>query len=315
MGYPANVLEMALRQLGEGRRVALAVVVATRGSTPQPPGTLACINEDAQMVGTLGGGCIEAEVRRRAVLQLREGSGGLFSFDLDFHSGRDEGMICGGRMDVAVDVLTGVQDADVLRQTLEHLRTGEASSVPVRVKHNGQHLQYLVHLEDPPKLVIAGGGHIARVLAELTVLLGFDVTVIDDREDFANPRRFPPPVQPVARPIGPALHDWPIDANTYVVIVTRGHLGDEAALAEVVDSAARYIGMIGSRRKIDVIYRDLLESGTPRERLNRVHAPIGIDIHAVTTEEIALSIAAQLTAIRRQNVSASVEGPFLPGLH
>ncbi|RME39326.1 MAG: XdhC/CoxI family protein, partial [Planctomycetota bacterium] len=116
---------------------------------------------------------------------------------------------------------------------------------------------------------------------------------------FANADRFPPPMRPVVGDIEETLRGFPIDASTYVVIVTRGHRHDERALAAVVDSPARYIGMIGSRRKIDVIFDGLRRRGVSGERLARVHAPIGLDIGAVTTDEIALSIAAQLVSVRR----------------
>ena len=136
------------------------------------------------------------------------------------------------------------------------------------------------------------------------------VSVIDDREEFANPQRLRPPINPVVGNIAETLADWKIDDNTYIVIVTRGHLGDERVLGAILDSSAKYIGMIGSRRKIGVIFNDLKREGATLAALKRVHAPIGLDINSVTTEEIVLSIAAQLVQIRRQDHQQVIEGPI-----
>ncbi|MCH7871618.1 MAG: XdhC family protein, partial [Planctomycetes bacterium] len=164
-------------------------------------------------------------------------------------------------------------------------------------------------VESAPRLLIAGAGHIGRLLAGLAVPLGFDVHVIDDRADYANPQRLPPPVQTTAGPIEAALAQLAPDANTYVVIVTRGHKHDEKALQAVLGSPAKYIGMIGSRRKVAVTFDDLKHAGATDEQLARVHAPIGLSIGAVTTEEIAVSIVAQLVSIRRCDRRKIVEGP------
>jgi len=165
-------------------------------------------------------------------------------------------------------------------------------------------------MEAAPHLVIAGAGHISRVLAGMMVRMGFSVHVIDDRADYANPDRFPPPFDPVAGDIAKTLSDWPVNHNTYVVIVTRGHKHDEQALRSVLSSNARYIGMIGSRRKIKVIFDDLQHAGATEAQLSRLHAPIGLDISAVTANEIALSIAAQLVSVRRADHRDAVQGPI-----
>ncbi|NLX20260.1 MAG: XdhC/CoxF family protein, partial [Phycisphaerae bacterium] len=118
------------------------------------------------------------------------------------------------------------------------------------------------------------------------------------------------PIEGLTGDIAEVLRGWPIDANTYVVIVTRGHRHDEQALHAVVDSPARYLGMIGSRRKIQVIFDDLAELGVDRDRLERVHSPIGLAIGAITVPEIAVSIAAELTQVRRERGAKPVTGPF-----
>lgn len=310
LSEPADVLEAALRATAAGQRVALAAVVATRGSTPQPPGALLCIDDAARVFGTLGGGCVEADVRRHAHHLLTAGRGEVVAFDLDHDDARDDGMICGGRMEVAIQVLSAARDAAALSEQIARLRSGQDAQIAIRTLLAGRPVEYRLRLVAAPRLVIAGGGHIGRVLAELAHRLGFVVSVIDDRAQFANTTRFPPPMNAVGGEIAPTLRAWPIDPRTYIVIVTRGHAHDQAALEAVLGSPARFIGMIGSARKVRLTFDDLLRRGANPEALARVAAPIGLPIHAVTPEEIALSIAAQLTQVRRAERECCVDGPF-----
>jgi xanthine dehydrogenase accessory factor len=171
-------------------------------------------------------------------------------------------------------------------------------------------VEYRIHLEAAPQLVIVGAGHISRVLASMCVPLGFGVQVIDDRADYANSDRFGPPVETTVGDISATLEGWPVGPNTYIVIVTRGHKHDEAALQAVLGRPAKYIGMIGSRRKIDVVFDDLRHGGATDAQLSGVHAPIGVDIGAVSTVEIALSICAELVSVRRAGQPRVVEGPI-----
>jgi xanthine dehydrogenase accessory factor len=159
--------------------------------------------------------------------------------------------------------------------------------------------KFVEALNPPAKLIIAGGGHVGQALGMLSSLLDFQLTVIDDRPDYITPDRFPSAAQRTLGDIETELARFPIDPQTYVVIVTRGHRNDGRALAAVVNSSARYIGLIGSRRKIKTIFDDLAQQGVPLEKITRVHAPIGLQIAAVTPAEIAISIAAELIAVRR----------------
>ncbi|MGD2110121.1 MAG: XdhC family protein [Phycisphaerae bacterium] len=313
MADTAQVLDTVIREVDAGRRAALCVIVATRGSTPQVPGAMVCVDENAQIRGTVGGGCTEAEIRRTAHQMLAGGGSNLLTFELDEESAAENGLICGGQMDVAISVISHPTQTEPLRAAVDQLRRGEPGLIPIRVERDNGPAEYRVRLEAKPKLLIAGGGHLGKELASVAVPLGFRVTVIDDREDFASSSRFPPPVNRVVSDIERALSGWPIDANTYVVIVTRGHKHDQQALGAVLASPAKYIGMIGSRRKIKVIYDDLTREGATPAQLDRVHAPIGLDIHAITPEEIAISIAAELIKIRRVDYEAVVEGPLPTG--
>lgn len=152
-----------------------------------------------------------------------------------------------------------------------------------------------------PQLVIAGAGHIGQVVANLGSLLNFEVTVIDDRAEFANKERFPGADHVIVDEIGKSVQDFPISPDTYLVIVTRGHRCDADALRECINSDVAYIGMIGSRRKIKLMRKEFLDQGwaTP-DQFDRVYAPIGTDIQSKTVEEIAISIAAQLVLVRSQ---------------
>ncbi len=299
MGSPADIIEALLREAEQGRRAALCAIVATRGSTPQPAGTIICIDEDAKITGTLGGGCVEADVRRQAHQLLTDGRSRLITFALDNDFGYDDGMICGGQMDVAVVIVSSSSETADYGEAVRRLREGKDATLPVRVVTTDGPVEYRIRLEAEPRLVIAGAGHISRVLAKVMASLGFGVEVIDDRTSYANAERFPLPIRTTVGDIAATLQSRPIDGNTYVVIVTRGHKHDEKALRAVLDSPAKYVGMIGSRRKVKVIFDDLRHSGATEAQLSRVRAPIGLDIGAVTTDEIALSIAAELVSVRR----------------
>jgi len=304
-----RILETIVREHDQGRCVALCVVVSTRGSTPQPAGAMLCVDEAATITGTLGGGCVEAEIRRVAHRAIGTGGSHVASFELDADFGHDDGMICGGTMDVAICPLGVANGIDVYRRALENIDTSEIV-IPLRVEHDGSRVEYRVRLEPISRLLIAGAGHIGRVLAQVAVTAGFEVHVIDDRSDYANATRFPEPIRTHAGDIARSLAELTIDPNTFIVIVTRGHKNDEVALLAVLDSPAKYIGMIGSRRKIDVIYDDMRREGATEQALARIRAPIGIDIGAVTTEEIAVSIVAQLVQVRRRSHKPVVQGPF-----
>ena len=151
----------------------------------------------------------------------------------------------------------------------------------------------------PDQLVIFGAGHIGQPLCRLASVLGFEVTVVDDRERFANAERFPDAQRIVVEPFEQAIRNVPLTAWTYLVLVTRGHEHDEATLRQVVGSAAPYIGMIGSRRRVLVVFERLRTMGVPQEFIGRIYAPIGVDLGARTPEEIALAILAEIVSVKR----------------
>ncbi len=150
-----------------------------------------------------------------------------------------------------------------------------------------------------PSLIIFGGGHVSKYVSRAAAMTGFRVTIVDDRPEYANAGRFPEADNTLALDFTEALGRIEIKPSTYIVIVTRGHRSDEEILSRVVDSPAKYIGMIGSKRKVLTTYEHLVQSGVSAELLKRIHAPIGIEIGAATAEEIGISVAAQLIAVRR----------------
>jgi xanthine dehydrogenase accessory factor len=292
------VFDQIVRRCNAGERVVLCTVVATRGSTPQEKGAKMLVVADGKTIGTLGGGCVEAEVRKRALELLSQNTSKLLEFHLDHDFGWDDGLICGGVMEIFVQVLDASGVAP-FTEMLSAIRGKVPTLFRIDYEHKGSAKKYIEEIGPPPKLVIAGGGHVGQALGELAAKLDFGVTVIDDRPDFVALERFPSAKQRIAGEIEDELRKFPIDPGTYIVIVTRGHRHDGQALHAVIDSPAKYIGLIGSKSKIKLIYDDLVEKGVPVEKLMRVHAPIGLDIAAVTVPEIAVSIAAELVAVRR----------------
>jgi xanthine dehydrogenase accessory factor len=158
--------------------------------------------------------------------------------------------------------------------------------------------------ERPPRLLIIGGGHIGKALAVIGNLCGFSVEVVDDREEYANAQRFPEAGRLTAGRYDEVLADYPIDGNTYVVCVTRGHKHDETSLRAVAGSPAAYVGMIGSRRRVAAVLEHIVDGGVPREAAQRVRTPVGLDIGAETPEEIAVAIMAEIIKERRGGTGA-----------
>lgn len=347
-----DVVRPLLAALDSARPVAYCRLIETRGSTPQKAGAVMLVFADGSQAGTLGGGCVEAEVKRRAIALLAEGRSELCKFQLDSDYGWDDGLICGGRMLVLIEPVT-TNAAPYFRQlaTLVAAEQGAteavvydaaAAGLPAPASYllskqgellaalhaPGDSLPPLISQELKPleirprpylssgisflpvlprcRLIIVGGGHVGQAVAELATPLDFEVWVVDDRADVVSEARFPRADRRIAGSVDQVLPTLPIDHDTYCLIVTRGHNHDEEALFHVVNRGARYVGLIGSRRKIRLIYDDLLEQGVTREALERVHAPLGIDIGSQTVPEIAVSIAAELVAHRNRD-------GFIPG--
>lgn len=350
-----ELLDQLLTALHAGRPVACCRLVETRGSTPQKAGAAMLVFADGSQAGTLGGGCVEAEVKRRALGILQSGTAEVVRFQLDDDYGWDDGLICGGRMQVLIDPIAtpaerryfaelhslvasgaGATEAIVFDpeasglassasylfdregQLVAQVRTGDAeTSASVSPGAIEQGLQPLLQRPKPSArqgvaylpllsrcaLVIVGGGHVGQAVGALAAALDFDTTVVDDREEYVTAERFPEAVARVSGRMGDVLPSLTITADTYCLIVTRGHNHDEEALFHLVNRGARYVGMIGSKRKIKLIFDDLQAAGVSRELLAQVYAPVGLDIGSQTVMEIAVSIAAELVAHRNLGIA------------
>lgn len=295
-----ELFDEAARRCAAGERVALCTVIAARGSTPQQRGARMLVLGNGRTLGTLGGGCVEAEVRKRAMEMLLGGqaAGPAMTFKLDHDLGWDDGMWCGGMLDVHVQLLDA-KDAAAMRENADALREGRRARVTIA------DVDFAEDIEPAPRLLLAGAGHVAQALASLAAQVGFVVTVVDDRGDFASKARFPEARDILVGDVDLELPKLGIDDNTYIVIVTRGHHRDAAALRAVIASSAKYIGMIGSKRKVRTVLGQLFDEGVSRDLLYNVHAPIGLEIGAISTAEIGVSILAELIAVRRGEESDS----------
>jgi len=309
MSEHTPLLEQLIRDVDSGHTVGLCSVVRTKGSTPQSPGASMLVRADMSTTGTLGGGCVEADVCKRAFVHLQRGETALMEFILNHDYGWDDGLICGGSMAIAMQPVHAGNVAPY-RAALDKARRREPANFPIAVIEDDREIQYRVRLEAPPTLVIAGAGHVGQAVANLATQLDFHVVVIDDRADFASRERFDSSVELIVDDIAAALKRVAMGEHTYVVIVTRGHRHDHESLAAVIDRTVGYIGLIGSKRKARMILDDLAKSGVSRDTLERVRTPIGLSIGAITVPEIAVSIAAQLIEVRRREKPALVEGPL-----
>jgi xanthine dehydrogenase accessory factor len=337
--------------------LAFAVLVETKGSTPQKCGAKAIFLPDGRVIGTLGGGCLEAETRQKALRALETGESFTFKAVLDDDFGWDDGLICGGSVQTFVQ--PNPQSGKVWqallaeastrqRRVLATITTGEhagkralfageqlivADDLPADLlselsSKSGAVLAepepepsslilrpsslyvYLEPILPKPVLVICGGGHVGCAVGKLAAWSGFDVVAIDDRASFANKERFPDASKIIVDDPAKVMKDFPLDADSYVCIVTRGHRHDAVILKEVIHSKAGYIGMIGSKRKVRTVMEGFINEGAATaEDFRRVRTPMGLAIHSLTVEEIAVSVVSELIAVRRgaQNfVSLSV---------
>ncbi|MGD0921482.1 MAG: XdhC/CoxI family protein [Terriglobia bacterium] len=245
----------------EGRKAALATIIQVQGSIPSYESSKILIRDDGSIVGTVGGGCVEAEVWSAAQEVMREEKPRRLHFNLNAKPEYEDGLICGGSLDIFVEPILAT-----------------------------------------PTAYIFGGGHISLYVSKVASVAGFDVVVVDDRQAFASPDRFPEASETHAGPWEEIFPKLKINDHSYLVVVTRGHKGDLTCLRWALGTPARYLGMIGSKRKLIEIRRVLEGEGVSAEKLERVHSPIGLDIGALTPEEIAVSIVAEMIAVRRNAV-------------
>jgi len=351
-----DIYSAIVKALEKKEKVALATLITRVGSAPRAVGAKYLIKGDGTSVGSIGGGCVEAEVWQEAQKVMEKREGRILHFELTSEQLAEGGLICGGNINIFLEplreeFLTIYQEAARIKQKggsaiLASLISldgtfpqGEGSKA--LMKTSGEKVGFLLGglelekrilsegerslkerkprvlvsstegiktevLLEPffsePTVYLFGGGHVSEQVAPLAKRVHFKVVVIDDREMFANPERFPEADEVIVSEFEKCFDRLNIDDSSYVVIVTRGHLYDGFVLEQAVKSGARYIGMIGSKKKIKTLYQNLMQKGMTKETLDRVHAPIGIDINSETPEEIAVSIVAELIKVRGEPV-------------
>ena len=255
-----DIYEQIVELRRQGRHGAVATIVNVRGSIPSFKTAKMLVRDDGSIVGTIGGGCVEADVWQAAREVMESEKPRTLKFDLNQDPKYDTGLVCGGTLEIFIEPIL-----------------------------------------PPALLYILGAGHVALNVCRTAASAGFEVIVADDRSSYATRERFPAAREVHALDFDEATQKLDPNESSYIVIVTRGHRDDMRLLRWAVQTRARYIGMIGSKRKVIGIYKTLQEEGLPAHLFDRVHAPIGLDIGAVTPEEIAVAITAELIAIRRQS--------------
>jgi xanthine dehydrogenase accessory factor len=319
------------RLRASGKRFALATVVRTHGSTPQVAGAKLVLDETGSFVGTLGGGCVEADAIIASHEAIERGTRSLRAYELTEDLAWNSGLVCGGTMwilaepgDDALRDEAGVDQLDALvraesgesgplaiRTRLRRLNARESdflgrAIVPIdgaptpRLTRTGDDTEELIDVvAGKPRVVIAGGGHVSLAIYRQARLLDFDVTILEDRPHFAGKSRFPEATvieAEMAETIASLKYGW----HTYLVIATRGHKMDADCVLAAVGTDARFIGLLGSRRKKALIDEALREAGVADSRIHDVRSPIGLDLGGRTPAEIALAVMAEITQERYQ---------------
>jgi len=253
-----DVYEELVRLRRSGQKCAIATIVQVNGSIPSYESAKLLVREDGSMVGTIGGGCVEAEVWNAAREAMETERSHHMTFNLGQDAAYDNGLICGGQLNIFIE--------PVLPQ---------------------------------PFAYIFGAGHISKSLSKIADLAGFATIIIDNREQFASRDRFPEAGSIFAEEYEDAFPKLEVNESSYIIIVTRGHRDDMRVLRWAVSTPARYVAMIGSRRKTINVVKELEKEGIPRSAFEKIHAPMGFDIGAITPEEIAVSVVAEMIAVRR----------------
>ena len=322
----ARFYEQLIGALAEHRPFALALISGVKGSSPQRVGAKALFFLDGKIVGTLGGGCLEAEVHARAKKALQTGKPAAFEMVLDHNFGWDDGLICGGSV-TGLILPHAPQAAPLWRQlaaVAEPIRWGVKPDFSIALVEGGAdrplppaagptrpgaHREacptggwlYQETVSPPFALWIAGSGHVAQAVAPLALQLDFAVTIFDDRPELANHQFFPPTAR---LQVGPwhLLLKVPLPKTpAFGLIVTRGHQHDALVLSEWIQLPFVFCGMIGSRRKARIMREEFLRQNLARaEQWDRLACPVGVEIQAVGPHEIAVSVMGQFIQKRAE---------------
>src|SRR5580698_3125464 len=253
-----DIYEEVVRLRRLGQKCAMATIVQVNGSIPSYESAKMLVREDGSMLGTIGGGCVEAEVWNAAREVIDTEKPRHLTFSLGQDAAYDNGLICGGQLNIFVEPVT-----------------------------------------PQPRAYIFGGGHVSKSISKIAAMAGFATVIVDDREAFANAERFPEADETYAEEYESVFARLDVTSSSYLIIVTRGHRDDMRVLRWAVGTQARYISMIGSKRKTISVVHELEKEGFSRDMFSRVFAPMGLDIGAESPEEIAVSVVAEMIAVRR----------------
>lgn len=336
-----------LELLKNGESFVLASIFDSQGSAPRTTGARMIIRKDGSILGTVGGGKVEALVIEHGVEIFNTKKTVLKEYRLQETENKGIGMACGGDVNILMEYVEkeNPENIKLYEEVVKSFEKGEKAFIIRKFFKDGNNINYvykdtdLIHnsnetkddviekysnavqfkdlmlikeenayvLVEPicnlGKLYILGAGHVSQKLAELAKKIDFWVTVVDNRAEFANKDRFPT-TDTIIVPddFDDCFNELSIDKDSYIVIVTRGHMADLICLKQALKTDAYYIGMIGSRRKRTIVYNALKEDGFTDDDFNKVHNPIGLEIGAETPEEISVSIAAELIKIRRERM-------------
>ena len=267
MADHVDIFEEIVRLRRDGTPAAVATIVGTRGSTPGQETMRLLVLEDGTFLGTVGGGCLEAEVYEAAKEVIRDENPRTLKFRLTKFESPDSGLLCGGEVTIFIESIT------------------------------------------TPRLTIFGGGHVSKALVKIATMAGFGVDVADDRATYARRERFPEAQNVICRAYAETVAEMPIQANSYAVIVTRGHKEDGLVLQAIAKRweqgcRLKFLGMIGSKTKRAVLFRHLREAGVSEEFLATVRSPVGLCLGARSHEEIAVAVVGELISVRRLGQTA-----------
>ena len=348
-----DVFEKAIDILEQGGQAAMSTIIASKGSLPMSEKSKMLVTPEGQIIGTVGGGCLEADVWAEARQVMEAGKSSIQKFVLTEKYAGESGLNCGGIVEILTEPLPA-QGSDLFRAILDLKDTGHRGTLitvlsdhpqfpegqrklllrddgstfgslgdtdlEAFVVHKGQAVlqgeEFAVldyELKDSttlklfmepvlptPTVYVFGGGHVSFFVVRAAKLAGFKVKVIDDRPAFANSERFPEADDTIIMELDQVKDAFDFGQDDYVILVTRGHQHDQRILEQIYDCPARYIGMIGSKSKISKMWKRLETKGIERKYLDRVHAPIGLNIGADSPEEISISVVAELIRERRE---------------
>lgn len=327
-----NIYEIIGNYLKDDKIGAIATVISRDGSAPRDVGAKMFVGEDRQIYGTIGGGKMEFDVYDRIMTVMWENKPEIVHIRMNAKEIAAKGMICGGKVDVLIEpvhkryielynrleylentgknavIATQFKEGKLLKTVIEENMeiTGD-DITPKDKKTFVEHVNNLnlyttegvliEALHHAPSLYIFGGGHVSQFIAKIAKMVGFYIVVVDDRSEFANSEKFPDADEFIVNPFKDVFDSLKFTGREFVVIVTRGHRYDIEVLKETLKKKTRYVGMIGSRRKVKMILKHMKKIGFDDETVDRVHSPIGL-FRAETPQEIAVSIVAELVKVR-----------------